>query len=381
LQLNCAFLDSVRHIAIFASWYPAKAHSLNGNFIRDFAHLLSERYKVSVIYVGADPEATAPVLHIRKSGNCTEYLAGIPHKRGLIGFIRHQWAWYVQIKQFWKTMLAQEGKPDLIQAQVIWKMGLAAAWYSWRAKIPFIVHEHWTGYYPADPQLKGLRMLWHRLILRRAKGVSAVSKPLALALEELGARTPVKVLINTVEAGETKAERSVTPHFLHVSNFREEQKQSRSVAMVFRKIREEFPQARMTMAGAVPDDFKAAFSEIEGLEFSGICTRSEMDALYRGATAVVSFSRFETFALSIAEGLLQGTPAIYTACGGPETYMQPHWGLRADADDPDTLYQCMRVFCVGSREWNYEQIALEARECFSRKSLLDSFDQWIKSLN
>lgn len=208
-----------------------------------------------------------------------------------------------------------------------------------------------------------------------------MSKPLALALEELGARKPVKVLINAVEAGETKAERSVTPHFLHVSNFREDQKQSRSVAMVFRKIREEFPQVRMTMAGTVPNDFKAAYSGIEGLEFSGICTRSEMDALYGGATAVVSFSRFETFALSIAEGLLHGTPAIYTACGGPETYMQPHWGLRADADDPDTLYQCMRAFCIGMQHWNHAQIAHEARQTFSRKALLDAFDQWIKSLN
>ncbi|MBU6324809.1 MAG: glycosyltransferase, partial [Bacteroidetes bacterium] len=187
-------------------------------------------------------------------------------------------------------------------------------------------------------------------------------------------------LMNVVHEPEVQAPRSTLPHFLHVSNFREEHKQSRIVALVFQKLREEFPEARMTMAGNVPEDYRRDLEHVPGLEFTGVCSRKELSRLYGTATAVVSFSRFETFALSIAEGLLHGTPAIYTACGGPETYMQPHWGLRADADDPESLYICMRSFCAGSQPWDHARIAAEAQQLFNQKALLDAFDHWIKEL-
>ena len=381
MLLNCASLDQIRHIAVFASWYPAGAQGLNGNFIRDFAVLLSSRYLVSVVYVGAAPELEEDELIIERNGNLSEYLARLPHKKGLLGFIRHQLNWWKHIRLFWKRLSKEHGRPDLIQVQVVWKMGLAALWYSRKYRVPFIVHEHWTGYFPADPQLKGLRRLWHRLVLVRAKGVSAVSRPLAVALEALGAPKPAAVLMNAVVTPAAQEPRSPFAHFLHVSNFREEQKQSRTVALVFQRLRAEFPMARLTMAGAVPVDFQSEFERIQGLEFSGICSRQELSELYSRATAVVSYSRFETFALSIAEGLMHGTPAIYTACGGPETYMQPHWGLCADADDPDTLFQCMRSFCLERGRWNHEQIAVEAQQSFSREHLLTAFDHMLKNLN
>jgi glycosyltransferase involved in cell wall biosynthesis len=373
-------LDAKRHIAIFASWYPTREQGLNGNFIQDFAHLLGTRYQVSVIHVGAQDGTQNPLVRVSCEGSVRVYQAELPHKKGISGFLFYQVHWWKQIRKFWKQMCSEEGTPDIIQVQVVWKMGIAAVWYAWRAKIPFIVHEHWTGYYPADPQLKGLRWLWHHLILRRAKAVSAVSKPLALALEALGARKPVAVLMNAVTYTAARADRSKFPHFLHVSNFREEHKQTHSVLMVFQKVQKEFPEARLTLVGNAPEDLRRAYTTAPGVAFSGPLTRQELGKLYAEATAVVSFSRFETFALSIAEGLLHGTPAIYTACGGPETYMQPHWGLRADADDPHTLYLCMHEFCSGSKNWNHAQIAAEAQQKFSQKALLDTFDSWLNRL-
>lgn len=336
---------------------------------------------MSVIHVSAHPGAQKPFISVSNDASVRVYQAELPHKKGIWGFLLYQIHWWKQIRTFWKQLCLEQGTPDLIQVQVVWKMGLAAAWYSWRAKIPFIVHEHWTGYYPADPQLKGLRLLWHRLIMRRAKGVSAVSKPLALALEALGARKPVAVLMNAVQYTRADAERSKVPHFLHVSNFREEHKQTRSVLMVFQKLRREFPEARLTLVGNAPEDFRKAYAAEPGVDFSGPLSRQELGRLYAAATAVVSFSRFETFALSIAEGLLHGTPAIYTACGGPETYMQPHWGLRVDADDPHTLYQCMHECCSGSKIWNHAQIAAEAQKKFRQEALLDAFQSWLAQLN
>jgi glycosyltransferase involved in cell wall biosynthesis len=373
-------LDAKRHIAIFASWYPTREQGLNGNFIQDFAHLLGTRYQVSVIHIGAQEGTQNPLVSVSSEGSVRVYQAELPHKKGIWGFLLYQVHWWKHIRKFWNQMCLEEGTPAVIQVQVVWKMGIAALWYAWRAKIPFIVHEHWTGYYPADPQLKGLRLLWHRLILRRAKGASAVSKPLALALEALGARKPVAVLMNAVSYTAVHQDRSKVPHFLHVSNFREAHKQTRSVLMVFQKVRELFPEARLTIVGNAPEDLRETYANEPGVAFSGPLTRQALGKLYAEATAVVSFSRFETFALSIAEGLLHGTPAIYTACGGPETYMQPHWGLRADADDPHTLYLCMQEFCSGYKNWNHAQIAAEAQQKFSPNALLDTFDSWLNQL-
>jgi glycosyltransferase involved in cell wall biosynthesis len=374
-------LDAKRHIAVFASWYPTREQGLNGNFIQDFVRLLGTRHQVSVIHVSALAEAQNPFVRVFSDGAARVYQAELPHKKGIWGFLLYQIQWWKQIREFWKQMCLEQGRPDFIQVQVVWKMGIAAAWYAWRTKIPFIVHEHWTGYYRADPQLKGLRLLWHRLILRRAKGATAVSKPLALALEELGAPKPVAVLMNAVPYTAADIARSRTPHFLHVSNFREVHKQTRSVLMVFQKLQQEFPEARLTLVGNAPEDLRETYAKEPGVHFCGPLTRQELGRLYAAATAVVSFSRFETFALSIAEGLLHGTPAIYTACGGPETYMQPHWGLRADADDPHTLYVCMREFCTSSGNWNHAQIAAEAQQKFSSNALLNTFDSWLNQLS
>ncbi|MBU6325943.1 MAG: hypothetical protein KJS92_10675, partial [Bacteroidetes bacterium] len=71
-------MDRIRHIVVFASWYPAGAQGLNGNFIRDFARALSSRYRVSVIHVGANPALKSPQVSVSRSERLNEYVAILP---------------------------------------------------------------------------------------------------------------------------------------------------------------------------------------------------------------------------------------------------------------------------------------------------------------
>jgi glycosyltransferase involved in cell wall biosynthesis len=369
------------HIALFASWYPTDPEALNGNFCRAFALLLSEKYRVSVIYVEMDESIRRVQIEEKTDSKMQVFTAKVPRKKGIYFAPLNQWRWFRTYARLLRRAEQVSGKADLIHAEVVWKAGLAAWKLAWQRKIPFVLREHWTGYYPADPQLKGWKAYLHRIILSKASGVAAVSKPLARALESWGAKPEVAVIANAVHMPQNllPTEHAESPVFVHVTNFREDQKQSARVIETFLQFKQHRPDAQLWVVGRGADSMAENLRRDPTVQFTGVLPRKELSELYRRATALISYSRFETFAMSVAEALVCGCPVIYTACGGPESYVLPGMGLQVDAEKTATLLAAMEEL-TGAEGFDREAIAKQAQLLFDPQVLLETYTDWIKTV-
>jgi glycosyltransferase involved in cell wall biosynthesis len=369
------------HIALFASWYPTDPEALNGNFCRAFALLLSEKYRVSVIHVEMDENIRRVQIEEKTDGKMQVFTARVPRRKGIFFAPQNQWRWFRTYALLLHRAEQVAGKAGLIHAEVVWKAGLAAWKLAWQRKIPFVLREHWTGYYPADPQLKGWKAILHRMILRRAAGVAAVSLPLARALERWGAKPGVAIIANTVHLPENLEvqQQPEPPVFVHVTNFREAQKQNGQVIDTFLQWKQQRPDAQLWVVGRGYASLPESLRRDRSVHFTGALARHELTALYHRATALISYSRFETFAMSVAEALVCGCPVIYTACGGPESFVLPGMGLQVDAEKPATLLAAMEEIAARDR-FDREAIARQAQLLFDPQTLLDTYTRWIKEL-
>lgn len=367
------------HIALFASWYPTDPEALNGNFCRAFALLIAEKYRVSLIHVEMDSRVKQTEISTKADGNMQVYLARVPRRSAVFFAPLNQWRWLQAWLSLYKQAVQRSGEPAWIHAEVVWKAGLAAWWIGRQQRIPFVVREHWTGYYPADPQLYGWKALLHRFVLRRAKAVAGVSQPLAAALETWGASNGAGVVPNAVHIPDDLSDTLKVPHsFVHVTNFREEQKQTRKVIQTFLQFRETNPNAELHVVGRGSEALQEEWRTSAGVHFTGPLQRDTLSHLYAGATALISYSRFETFAMSVAEALVCGTPVIYTACGGPESFVKSGMGLCVDADNPATLLAAMQE--ISESEPDRKAIAAEARNMFDPQHLLEIYAHWTNDL-
>lgn len=369
------------HIALFASWYPTDPEALNGNFCRAFALLLSEKYRVSVIHIEMDENIRRVQIEEKTDGKMQVFTARVPRRKGVFFAPLNQWRWFQTYARLLQRAEQVSGKAGLIHAEVVWKAGLAAWKLAWQRKIPFVLREHWTGYYPADPQLKGWKAILHRLILRRAAGVAAVSLPLARALERWGAKPGVAIIANAVHLPENLEVRQQPepPVFVHVTNFREAQKQTGQVIEAFLRWKHRSPDAQLWVVGRGHEVLPEHLRSDPSVHFTGALSRHELTKLYHRATALISYSRFETFAMSVAEALVCGCPVIYTACGGPESFVLPGMGLQVDAEKPATLRAAMEKTAEAG-SFNRTEIARQARQLFDPQALLGTYIDWIKKL-
>ena len=58
-----------RHILIMSSWFPTRVDPYAGNFVERFAHLLSDKYEVTVLHTIGDKHGRSGEVDDQDSGN------------------------------------------------------------------------------------------------------------------------------------------------------------------------------------------------------------------------------------------------------------------------------------------------------------------------
>ncbi|RZK59510.1 MAG: glycosyltransferase [Hymenobacter sp.] len=242
-------------------------------------------------------------------------------------------------------------QPDVAHAHVLLRTGLLAAWLRWRQAIPFVVTEHWTVYLPerraALPHWRRWLTKW---VVSRAAALHTVSGALAEALAGLGARAPrTAIIANVVDVklfhlaplGEV---RPVT--LLHVAAFHDSVKNLSGVLRVVAGLRAAWPGLRLRVAGYGPDEARLRqYAAGLGLladgtvQWLGKLPHTEVAAEMRRATALVSFSRAETFGVVLLEARASGRPVVATRVGAVPELFEPAgtFGLLVPPDDEAAL--------------------------------------------
>ena len=265
-------------------------------------------------------------------------------------------------------------QPDVVHAHVLLRTGLLAAWLRRRRGIPFVVTEHWTIYLPERrAALPGWRRWLTGQVVRRAAALHTVSGTLAEALAGLGARAPrTAVIANVVDTelfhpAPTPEVRPLT--LLHAAAFHDAVKNLSGVLRVVAGLRAAWPGLRLRVAGYGPDETRLRQYTAElGLladgtvQWLGKLPHEAIAAEMRQATALVSFSRAETFGVVLLEARASGRPVVATQVGAVPELFEPAgaFGLLVPPDDEAALASALAAVLAAPAAYDPTRLQVDA---------------------
>ncbi|QIL76075.1 glycosyltransferase [Hymenobacter sp. HDW8] len=366
-------------VLMLPKWYPNRYDDQDGDFVARHVAAIAPHADVAVVFatVASGPltawiereeelNAAVPVLRYYYRARPS----GLPILDKLLKLLLYYWCvgqGYNQVVQRWGA------NPDLVHVHVLLRTGLTALWWRWRYGIPYIITEHWTLYLPFRAHSIGwLRQQLTRVVVRRAAALHTVSKALQQAMRNLGFRNDASVVIaNVVDTAlfcPPDAPRA--PHtLLHVAAFHEDVKNLTGILRVVAGLRSTWPTLRLRLAGYGPDEVRVRRTAQElGLltngtvTFLGKLSHAAVAAEMRRATALVSFSRAETFGCVLLEARACACPVVATRTGGVPELFQPsgRFGLLVAPDDETALASALVAVLSGSATYEPDLLRYDA---------------------
>ncbi|GAB3859884.1 glycosyltransferase family 4 protein [Hymenobacter terrigena] len=289
---------------------------------------------------------------------------------------------YRRLRRYWAGR-----RPDVVHVHVLLRTGL----FAWALRavrgIPFIVTEHWTLYLPERAGgISWLRRVLTRAVVRRAAALHTVSDGLRRAMAALGFVNPRSVVIANVvdtelfhpekltetkvaDASSTADEAIISSTLLHVSAFHDQVKNISGVLRVVARLRTVWPGLKLRIAGYGPDEqmLRAYATELNLLAdgtvtLLGKLPHEAVAVEMARATALVSFSRAETFGCVLLEARASGCPVVATRTGGVPELFQPEntFGLLVNPDDEAALELAIKQVITGGVRFDSAQLRADA---------------------
>jgi starch synthase len=240
-------------------------------------------------------------------------------------------------------------RPNLVHVHILLRTGLLAWGLRLAWGLPYVVTEHWTLYLPQRrAAMSGLRRILTRLVVRRAGALHTVSAALAEAMADLGIRASyTQIIANVVDTKLFRPAPNPQPiatarRLLHVAAFNDSVKNLSGVLRVMAKLRPDWPGLQLRVAGYGPDEQRLRHYAAElnlladsTVVFVGKLPHTVVAAEMQQATALVSFSRAETFGCVLLEARACGRPVVATRAGSVPELFEPvgAFGLLVEPDD------------------------------------------------
>ncbi len=258
--------------------------------------------------------------------------------------------------------------PDFVHVHVAMKAGLIALYLKWKFNIPYLVTEHWTGYYreSADSLFKKSRLSKYltRKILKNAFCLLPVSEALGRQINQYWVTVPFYPIPNVVDTrffsysgkkGEGKF------RFIHVSTMNH-QKNPEGIVRSFAEILKQGIDAELILVGPVPPTFeefiRRMVPEPDNIRCTGEISYEQVGVEMKSASALVLFSFYENLPCVILEAQCTGLPVIATRVGGIPELIQDDNGLLVDAGNEEQLLKAMKTLIL--KEGTYDRIKISS---------------------
>ena len=348
-------------VLFLSAWYPTPQDMMAGLFVQKHAEAVAQQ--------GHDVR----VLYSNKTG---------------IGWARDMYMGWKQLKKEW-------GTPDIVQMNVLDKNGVIAMWLKRRYHIPYVIVEHWSGYLPAN---FSFREGWHGRLMRKiaqnASCILPVSQMLEEAMKKCGiANNHWERIHNVVddffyEAIRRDSERNF--RFLHVSCFDEQAKNIQGILRAARKLAKERQDFELVLVGTGIDfDQDLAYANSLGfpadmLTFVGEQTPYEVDQWMQQSDCFLLFSRYETFAVVLAEAIAVGIPFISSSTAGIAAEQPNHCGILVPSEDEKALTKAMSDMLSNHHNFSKKEIKVQGEKYTYQnvgKQLSDLYQRLVISMN
>ncbi len=367
------------NILFYTNWYPHRFDPQNGVFVQKHAIAAAKRNRVFIIHVLASSEIDK-TFEIEEKNKPVKSIT-VYYKKGAfktLNFRRKVKAHTIALTKAKKYL----GDIDLTHANIT----TISTYFAYKLKrkfgIPYIVSEHWSGYYDGtfNSYTKFTQRLF-KLILKNAQFILPVSPFLEDTMKKTGIEGNYRIIPNIVDIPIGRPKKSNTDKFkfLVVADMVDAVKNISGVIEAFEKLNN--PDTELHFIGGGPDANvlrKKVDSLIEkGHSISWHGRRKNdyvLNEMQRANTVIVN-SYHETFSVVTAEALANGIPAIVTKCGGPEHLINENNGILIEPGNTDALKDAMHTIYSSFDNFSKKDIKKGISERFSMSTVEDMLNK------
>lgn len=370
------------------SWYPSEEEPFNGDFIQRHAWSVGLLHNVHVVHVVKSKRIGQKVaIRINKvpAKGVTEEIIYYSSGSGWLGKIYSQLIlarhYFLAVKRYRKLY----GPPDLLHYHTGMHLGLVA----WVIRVvfrqPYVLSEHWSGFFfNADQRVEDLdvyRKLGLRKIIRNALSVQVVSLALRDVFTKRYKKDSVVVIPNVVDVElfsiGVKKEYPFT--FVHVSDFTPQKGASHLLAAI-KLLKERGLTFRVQLVGVRSPDLNVELREYDNVSVLGEVSHDQVAGIVREAHAMIHPSLYETFGCVLIEAFASGIPVVaYDLPVFQELIVPGRNGLVAKEMTPESLADAMEEMMISIGHYNADQIRSDAIAKYSMPVISSQFDIWYRS--
>jgi glycosyltransferase involved in cell wall biosynthesis len=367
------------NVVWLASWFPNRTNLTTGDFIERHAKAVAPFVKqLTVITVTKDDAMPANAVEIKKyqTGNLTVYIAyyGASRLKGITGKILSQQKYRQLQQQLFQQAVETTGMPGIVHVHVAMKAGLFACSLKKKYGVPYVVTEHWSGYFrESKPNIYEMGWLYRKLsnkVLKNASLLLPVTENLGKTITGDFVKLPYKVVPNVADTKlffyAPSAPEVFT--FIHAS-YMNYPKNPEGILEGCFLLKQKGCRFRLYMVGDQPVHLLSLAKEYGLLDeyvfFEKEIPYTEVARRMQQSSALLMFSRYENLPCIILEALCCGLPVISSRVGGIAEVVDSSNGLLVDKNSTAQLADAMEKMIHDYKNYNRASIAEKASVKFS----------------
>jgi glycosyltransferase involved in cell wall biosynthesis len=373
----------MRRVLWLSSWYPNAADPFTGDFIKRQAEALSLIQPLKIVFAGKYPSnpEKQPRSTTEVFPNLQEYIFYYRSgsKNNIFSRLKSLIAYFKKHIDFIRQLHLNNELPDIVHVQVAFKSGLIALYLKWRYKIPYVLTEHWTGYYEQAKESlfrrSCLEKYLTRMILNNSALLITVSEALGNQIQQHWIHIPYQKIPNVVDNRLFYLQKDKPVQkfrFVHISTL-QYQKNPEGIIRAFAALRKMGHDAELLLVGPLNEGLKKMIQNTVLPENSIRCTGEisykQVGIELRNSSALILFSLYENMPCVILESLCSGIPVIASRVGGIPEVIGKENGILVNAGDEKELLEAMCLMMVKAQFFDMEKISQQAAACFSYEAV------------
>jgi L-malate glycosyltransferase len=362
------------NVLFFTSWYPTRAFTYGGVFVREHAKAVREAgHRVVVLHLaGPSSELNGSLWAMQEEPDplLSEGIEAHHVSHQQVGIRGASYPLYLWSAIAAYRRLRDSGfRPEVIHAHV-YGAAVPAALIARRSRVPLVITEQFTGF--PRRTLSRPEVLKARYAYKRAARALPVSRHLQQAIRSYGIDVPFEIVPNVVDTSlffppNTNRERAGR-RLLFVGNL--EPLQHKGFPTLLRALTRLNGQTRewhLDVIGDGPERgaYEASSAELhleEHLTFHGVRPKATIAEMMREADLFVLPSRFDNLPCVLVEALASGLPVVSTTVGGIPELVDDRSGRLVPPDDPFALADALNGTLENLDSFDRRVIAAAARE-------------------
>ncbi|MFN4930238.1 MAG: glycosyltransferase family 4 protein [Bacteroidota bacterium] len=374
-----------KHILFVSSWYPSKGKKSHGIFFKRHAEAAALLHQISSIHVCSGSAYQIEVHEEQRVYSIIGTYKKVQHQIPILSNIQKLLRSLHCFKQCYRTLIEQQGVPSLVLLNVIFPAGIFVLWLHYVKKIPFIIQEQWSGYYPEDGNYRGfLTKIITSICVKLSRLVIVVSNKLEQSMKQHGLHNQYKRIGNVVdtELFVPISKKTDGPfRFVHVSTVNDKEKNITGIINAAYKLSQEKVNFIVDIIGDGPEreqfEQKSALLGLNGkiIHFHGYQEPAAVASFIGRSDCFILNSNYEGLPCVLLEAMSCGIPVISTRVGAVPEMMTDKQGIMIAVNDEQALANAMKQMMQNYHHYHSQEIRQYIVDHYSYPAISKVFDR------